>query len=80
MSVYVTGEMPSNDKISLKDLELLLDSKLMTIHSRLDDLFKKVDDNYKALQARLIHLRQGMQVYNLKMLNWSANFNSAKLH
>lgn len=80
MSVYVTGEMPSNNKISLKDLELLLDSKLMPIHSRLDDLFKKVDDNYKALQARLIHLRQGMQVYNLKMVNWSANFNSAKLH
>ena len=44
--------MPSNDKPSLKDLESLLDSKLKPIHSRLDDLFKKVDDNYKALQAR----------------------------
>jgi len=52
LSVDVTSEMPSNDKPSLKDLESLLDSKLKPIHSRLDDLFKKVDDNYKALQAR----------------------------
>ena len=52
--VYVTSEMPSNDQPSLKDLESLLDSKLKPIHSRLDDLFKKVDDNYKALkQPRL---------------------------
>ena len=52
-SAYVTSEMPSNDKPSLKDLESLLESKLKPIHSRLDDLFKKVDDNYKVLQARL---------------------------
>ena len=43
MSVYVTSEMPSNDKPSLKDLELLLDSKLKPIHSRLDDLFKNIE-------------------------------------
>ena len=43
VSVYVTSEMPSNDKHSLKDLEWLLDSKLKPIHSRLDDLFKKVE-------------------------------------
>lgn len=49
MSVYITNEMPSNDKPSLKDLESLLDSKLKTIHYRLDDLFKKVDDNYKSI-------------------------------
>ena len=41
--IYVTSEMPSNDKPSLKDLELLLDSKLKSIHSRLDDLFQKVE-------------------------------------
>jgi len=46
VSVYVTSEIPSNDKPSLKDLD-------KPIHSTLDDLFrKKVDDNYKALQAR----------------------------
>ena len=53
VSVYVTSEMPSNDKPYLKDLDSLLESKLKPIHSRLDDLFKNVDDNYKALQARL---------------------------
>ena len=53
VSVYVTSEMPSNDKPSWKDLESLLESKLKPIHSRLDDLFKRGDDNYKALKARL---------------------------
>ena len=53
VSVYVTSEMPSNDKPSLKDVESLLDNKPKPIHSRLDDLFKKLNDDYKALQARL---------------------------
>ena len=43
VSVNVTSEMPSNGKPSLKDLELLLDSKLKPIHSRLDDLLKNIE-------------------------------------
>ena len=43
MSVYITNEMPSNGKPSLKDLESLLDSKLKSIHpsrNELDERFK----------------------------------------
>jgi len=70
VSVYVTSEVPSNDKPSLKDLESLLNSKLKPIHSMLDDLFKKVDDNYKALQARLDSLEArnvSLEVENAKL-------------
>ena len=45
MSVYITNEMPSNDKPSLKDLESLLDSKLKPIHSSRNEL----DERFKCL-------------------------------
>ena len=45
MPVYVTNEMPSNDKPSLKDLESLLDSKLKSIHSSRNEL----DERFKCL-------------------------------
>ena len=45
MSVYITNEMPSNYKPSLKDLESLLDSKLKSIHSSRNEL----DERFKCL-------------------------------
>ena len=63
---------------SLKDLESLLESKLKPIqtqaphHSRLDALFKKVDDNYKALQARLDSLEArnaSLEAENAKLVS-----------
>ena len=45
MFVYITNEMPSNDKPSLKDLESLLDSKLKSIHSSRNEL----DERFKCL-------------------------------
>ena len=62
---------------SLKDLESLLESKLKPIqtqaphHSRLDALFKKVD-NYKALQARLDSLEArnaSLEAENAKLVS-----------
>ena len=62
----------------MKDLESLLESKLKPIqtqaphHSRLDALFKKVDDNYKALQARLDSLEArnaSLEAENAKLVS-----------
>ena len=52
VSIYVTNEMPSNDKPLLKDLEWLLDSKLKPIHTR-----NEFDERFKCLISSLFKKR-----------------------
>ena len=66
--------MPSNDKPSLKDLELLLDNKLKPIHSRQDDIFKKgpklwneLDEKFKCSSSS--QLKKELTSHSLVSIN-----------
>jgi len=52
---------------SLEDFETLLDSKLEPIRERLDNLFKKMNDNQKALQDKIKN--QDLKIESLKVEN-----------